>query len=706
MSETARTQKDRPLAIATPLGEDALMLESMHGSESLGRMFSFELDLLAEDTPVDYKDILGKNVSIRLDMIGGKIRYFNGYISRFAFIALDENNKDHKRLYHYRATMVPWTWFLTRVADCRIFQNMSVIDILKQVFGYRGFSDFRDATNGSYNPWVYCVQYRETDFNFISRLMENEGIYYYFEHEDGKHTLVLCDAPTAHKPAPDYKDLHFDEPDPKSTHDAYVWNWTRAQEVTPNQYALADYNPLQPKTDLGASVNVQHDHDPGEYEIFDYPGGYADPGEGRRYANIRMEELEAQYAVAAGTTSARGVFAGAIFTLQDHPAYDPEEYLITSISYQLENDDLGAGTGRASGGPIFRAQLTCIPNSYEFRPPRITPKPLVQGPQTAVVVGPSGEEIHTNEHGEVKVKFFWDRDAKKDETSSCWVRVSQPSAGLGWGAVNIPRIGQEVIVEFLEGDPDRPIITGRVYNGVNVPPNPLPAGMNLSGMKSNSSKGGGGFNEITMDDTKDKEQVFIHGQKDMHQRVGNDSFKNIANDQHAIVGNNDFRNVAANNHETIGANSYHDISGEKHENVGGLASKQVGGSMSVKVGGGVIEEFGADHSETTSGQLSIQATEIVIAAPKITLKTGSASIVLDGANITMEASAAIKTHSGANTEIAADADIKATASAKATLEGGPEATVKATKVTCSASGAGAFEAGGNLTLKGAMVKAN
>jgi type VI secretion system secreted protein VgrG len=711
MSETARTQKERPLAIETPLGEDALMLQSMHGIESLGRMFSFELDLIAEGTPVDYKDILGKNVAIRLDLLGGKTRFFNGYISRFSFIALDENNKDHTRLYHYRATMVPWTWFLTRVADCRIFQNMTVIDILKQLFGYRGFSDFRDATTGSYHPRTYCVQYRETDFNFISRLMEDEGIYYYFEHEDNKHTLVLCDAPTVHKHAPDYDDLHFDEPDPKADHDAFVWNWTCAQEVTSNKYALADYDHLQPKTNLAAEVNVQHDHDPGEYEIFDYPGGYADPAEGRRYAGVRMHEIEAQYIVAEGTTSARGVFAGATFNLQDHPAYDPDEYLITSVAYQLQNDDLGTGSGRANTGPVFRAQLTCIPtkNNNEFRPPRLTPKPLVQGPQTAVVVGPSGEEIHTNEHGQVKVKFFWDRDPKKDESSSCWVRVSQPSAGLGWGSVSIPRIGQEVIVDFLEGDPDRPIITGRVYNGVNVPPNALPGGMNLTGFKSNSTKGGGGFNEITIDDTKGKEQIFIHGQYDMHVRVKNDQFQTISNDQHTVVSNNAFLNVAANTHNTVGGNTYVDIGGELHENVGGFATRKVGGAMSLQVGGDVAEKFSGSHSETTATKISLKAASIVLEADKITLKTGGVSIALDAATMNVKVGGALKVESAntamnskTSTKIEAGTTFKAS-SLSSTMEGSVKATVKGLLVKVSADANGSFEAGANMKVKGSKV---
>jgi type VI secretion system secreted protein VgrG len=527
MTQTAKTQAHRTLGIATPLGLDKLLLVAMHGTETLGRLFEFELELASEGAPVDYTKILGQNVTVRLALRGGGSRYFNGFISRFAFVGVDESQKDHRRIHFYRATMVPWTWYLTRTADCRIFQDKTVPQIIEQIFRDKGFTDFSKELQGSYRTWEYCVQYRETDFNFISRLMENEGIYYYFKHENGKHTIVLCDSSSNHSPAEGYKDLHFDEPDLHSTHDAYIWDWVIAHEITPNQYAINDFDPLQPRAELFRSLNVEHPHDPGTFEIYDYPGGYVAPADGRSYVTVRMQEVEAPYAVAQGESSARGVFAGATFTLQDHPSMDSGKYLITGISYQLQNEDLGPGFPRTSARGAYHCQVTCIPAAYEFRTPRTTPKPFVQGPQTALVVGPSGEEIYTDRHGRVKVKFHWDRDPAKNETSSCWIRVAQNWGGKQWGIVFNPRIGQEVIVDFLEGDPDRPIITGRVYNGDHVPPYALPANQTVSTIKSDSSPGHGGFNELRFEDKKGSEQVFINAQRRMDERVGASLYETI-----------------------------------------------------------------------------------------------------------------------------------------------------------------------------------
>ena len=258
MSE-ARTQANRPIEIATPLGDNVLLLTAMHGSEALGRMFEFELDLIAENSAIDFKKILGQNVTIRLDLPKGGPRYFNGYISRFTLAAIDDRNSD-KKIYSYRATLVPWLWFLTRCADCRIFQNMTVLDIIKKVFKDRGFTDIDDQHTGTYRTWEFCVQYRETDFNFVSRLMENEGLYYFFKHANGKHTLVICDAPSAHKSVSNYDSLAYDLPD--NIADTYIWEWSLSHEITPNQYALTDYDPLQPQTALLKSAPVSHSTTP------------------------------------------------------------------------------------------------------------------------------------------------------------------------------------------------------------------------------------------------------------------------------------------------------------------------------------------------------------------------------------------------------------------------------------------------------------
>ena len=282
-----RTQKNRAIGIITPLGEDVLMLVSMRGTEGMGRMFQFELDLISDqedNKPVDFKKVLGKNVTIWLELADNKKRYFNGFVSWFSLVSVEENRKESKVVYHYEATVVPQLWFLTRVADCRIFQEMTVPDILKKVC--TGL-DLEFQLTGNYRSWNYCVQYRESDFNFISRLMENEGIYYFFKHEEGKHTIVFCDSPNAHKPADGYDEIFYDEPDLKSKHDAFLWSWTIGHEVTPTQYMLTDYNMETPRTDLKQKTSVQHSHDPGIFEIYDYPGGYQKGDEGRASVNVR-----------------------------------------------------------------------------------------------------------------------------------------------------------------------------------------------------------------------------------------------------------------------------------------------------------------------------------------------------------------------------------------------------------------------------------
>jgi type VI secretion system secreted protein VgrG len=710
MTETMRTMKTRTLAIETPLGSDKLLLLNVHGSEALGRLFQYELDLFSEGSPVDAAKILGQNVTIRMNLPKQKTRYFNGYISRFTLVSVDES-KENRKIFTYRATMVPWTWFLTRVSDCRIFQDKTVPEIVEAVFRAKQMTDFKNDTTETYRKWEYCVQYRETDFNFICRLMENEGIYFYFKHENGKHTLHFTDVPTAHSPAEGYEQLHFDQPDLSSTHDAFVWNWVFGTEITPNQYALTDYDPLNPKTDLGKSLNVEHAHDPGTFEIFDYPGGYVTPDHARFYANVRMQEQLAEYEVANGTSSARGLFAGATFTLVQHPICPEEEYLITAISYQIQGDDMGAGLGRGgAGGQGYLCQITAIPNKWNFRAARTTPKPIVQGPQTAVVVGKAGEEIWTDKYGRVKVKFFWDRESNKDETSSCWVRVSQNWAGKRWGILFTPRIGQEVIVDFLEGDPDRPIITGRVYNGENTPPYDLPSMATISAIKTNSSKGGQGFNEVRFQDKKGEEQLFIHAEKNMDIRVKNDRFENICHDRHLVVENDKYEHVKQKRHEIVEVDHMELIKNDRHLKVKGKECKEVVGTQSLKVTGDVSEKFEGNHEENTTTDYYLVAKNIVIEGREtVTVKVGKNYVAIDKSGIKIgaeEPSATFDTTSMGNSTCKSTMDFKVEATMMAGFKGTAGITVESPATADVKSAMTTVKGDGILTLKGGLTMIN
>jgi type VI secretion system secreted protein VgrG len=597
--------------------------------------------------------------------------------------------------------MVPWLWFMSRTADCRMFQEKTVPDILKQLFT----GDTKFELTGTYRKWEYCVQYRETDFNFVSRLMEEEGIYYYFTHENGKHTLIVTDAASNHKAAPDYAELLYGDNDPESGHDAFIWDWTINQGIRPTEHAITDFDPLQPKNNLFKSHKVEHSHDPIPYEIFDYPGGYVTGDEGRVYARVRMEESESQYIVGHGQSNARGIFAGAIFKLQEHPVCEAEDYLIISATYMLQNDDLGIGY--KSEGELFTCQVTAIPNKHEFRSPRVTPKPFVQGPQTAIIVGKSGEEIWTDKHGRVKVKFHWDRQSKADENSSCWIRVSQNWAGKKWGIFFLPRIGQEVIVDFLEGDPDRPIITGRVYNGENTPPYDLPTMQTISTIKSNSSKGGEGFNEFRFEDKKGEEQIFIHAQKNMDIRVKNDRFETIGTDKvgnrHLVVEKDKFEHIKNDRNELIGNDHKEEIVKDRHVKIGGKEAIEIAETQSLKVGDDVTEVFAKNHSEDTTNDYYLRADNIVIEGKtSITIKVGSNYIAIDKQGIKIGCEEPMATFETSST---GDTTVKASMNAK--FESGMNLDVKAGMMgTYKAGMTLAIDGGMMAELKGMLVKIN
>ena len=624
------TQENRILAISTALGDDDLAVRSISVKEQAGRLFQIEAELSSEDGTVNFDNVLGNNVTIRLQVANKATRYFNGFISRFVQLA---NQGAHA---HYHATIVPWLWFLTRTADCRIFQKKTVPDIIEAVFKAQGFNDYQLKLSASYETRENVVQYRETDFNFVSRLMEQAGIHYFFEHENGKHTLILADSPSAHKPFPGYEEITFHELDKGAVQREVVTDWTIEKEVQPVAYAVNDFNFETPKTSLLSNSNITRQHGAAQFEIYDYPGEYAAHGDGDTLARVRIEELQSQFETLRGQATARGLAAGYTFTLKSHPRKDQNrEYLVTAVSLHVDAGEYASGD---KSGEFFSCNFTVTATAQIFRPARLTPKPIVQGPQTAIVVGPSGEEIYTDKYGRVKVLFHWDRYSKADENSSCWIRVSQEWAGKKYGAIYLPRIGQEVIVEFLEGDPDRPIITGRVYNAETMPPYDLPAQQTKSTLKSNSSKGGSGFNEIRFEDKKGSEQIFIHGEKNQDIRIKNDCFEWIGNNRHLVVIKDQTEHVENNRNEVVDADHKEKIGKDRHLQVIGKEAKSVGGSLSLTVTGDVIEVFKANHSEQTTNDYYLKADNIVIEGmTSITLKVGQSSIAMDASGINIAA---------------------------------------------------------------------
>ena len=611
------TQLYRPLSVGTPLGPDKLLLRSFAATEQLGRPFQFDLDLLSEDDKIKFDDIVGKNVTVRIENVAGT-RYFNGYVSRF----VQTTEGSAGRYAAYQATVVPWLWFLTRTADCRIFQKKTVPDIIKEVFRGHGFTDFKDRLSGTYTEWEYCVQYRETDFNFVSRLMEQVGIYYYFTHENGLHTLVLSDAPSSHDKFPGYDKVTYRSSTGGYSEGEEVSNWVVGKEVQPGAYAYNDFDFEKPDLGLLVSSKSPGKHPNAEFEIYDYPGEYVKFADGERYAKVRIQELAAQREVSHGQGDVRGVCAGFKFKLQDAPRADlDKEYLVLSTSISASNDEFTGGGSTGGSGATFSCSFSAIEATVQFRPARLTPKPVIQGPQTAMVVGPPGEEIFTDKYGRVKVQFHWDRESKANENSSCWIRVAQVWAGAQWGAMHIPRVGHEVMVEFLEGDPDHPVVTGRLYNGNTMPPWPLPDKKTFSGFKTSTTKGGGGFNELRFDDMKGCERVFLHAEKWKDERVKSTSKEWVGGSRNLIVGGDQL--------EKVGGDKHLQVKGDQNEKVDMTISQEAGMNLQQKVG--------MNHAMDAGLEIHLKAglNVVIEAGLMLTLKAGASFITIGPTGVTI-----------------------------------------------------------------------
>ncbi|WP_434627047.1 type VI secretion system tip protein VgrG [Pseudomonas sp. Z1-29] len=596
-------QASRLAKITSPLGPEVLLLKDMGGGEELGRLFNYELQLHSLDNAIDLNQVLGKPMCVSVQLDGGGERHFHGIVARFS------QNIDQGQFASYQATLRPWLWLLTRTSDCRIFQNLTVPQIIKQVFRDLGFSDFEDALSRPYREWEYCVQYRETSFDFVSRLMEQEGIYYFFRHEQGRHVLVLADAYGAHTQAPGYASVPYYPKNEQQRERDHIHDWHLAQEVQPGSLELNDYDFQRPSAHIDVRAAMPRPHAAGDYPLYDYPGTYVQSEDGEHYARTRIEALQTLHEQVELAGNARGLGSGHLFSLTGFSRQDQNrEYLIVGARYYLSQESGESGVGAPSAQ--FESSLTCIDAQQSFRPMAITHRPIVKGPQTALVVGPKGEEIWTDQFGRVKVHFYWDRHDQSNENSSCWIRVSQSWAGKNWGSMQIPRIGQEVIVSFLEGDPDRPIITGRVYNAEQTVPYDLPENATQSGMKSRSSKGGtpANFNEIRMEDKKGAEQLYIHAERnqdivvevDESHSVGHDRTKSIGHDETVIIGNNRLRIVKQEDILSVGQ--------RKTDSISQSYVIEVGENLRLVCGESILELNASGQINLTGVQISFYAS--------------------------------------------------------------------------------------------------
>lgn len=629
------SQSGRLLALDTPLGKDVLIPTSFVGDEGMSRLFDFTVEAISANTGIAAADLLGKTVTVTVDMIGNAPRRFNGVVTGFSAGTIVDNGY---RTYGLRLS--PWLWLLDRTSDCRIFQSKSVKDIATTLFGDAGFSDYEYKAQGGTTAREYCVQYNESDFAFLSRLFEEEGIFYFFRHGDGKHTLVLADQSSA------YGDSGADHvpftPGTRPRTPEYLTDWRPGWSFVSGKWTLRDYDFEKPTSDLtGSDSTVLGVSAFKSWERFDYPGRYSAKADGDARAKRRMEADEAGYEVVAGVGNIAAFAPGTKFTLGAHPVSSERNKVYALVSVHHEATDKAQFTtaaGRAES-PSYGNRFTCLPAATAFRPPPATPRPVMRGPQTALVVGASGDEICCDKYGRIRVQFPWDRLGSKDDKSSCWLRVAQPMAGRKWGTLFIPRVGMEVVVDFLDGDPDRPLVTGTVYNAENMPPWDLPANKTRSGVVTRSSAGGeaANANELRFEDKKGEEQILFHAEKDFVREVENDDTLTVDHDQTITIKNNRTLTVSEGD-ETVtitkGNQTLAVEAGKRTVTVqGDLATTVSQGNHTLTVSQGNLEttvSTGNVALTASAGSISIEALQ------GIELKCGGNSITIDQQGVTVK----------------------------------------------------------------------
>lgn len=629
MSDLSPTRDRSSLRLATELGADRLLLDAIEGEEHLSAPFCYRLRMTAAAADVDAAALLGTSACIALEGDEGDCRRIHGSVTWVG--------QEGRRC---EAELRPKLWELTLASDCRVFQAKTVPEIVKLVLQEQGVTDLADRLTGTYAALDYCVQYRETCFDFVSRLLEDAGIAYFFEHGESAHTLVLADDVGGHPACEGASSVPFA---PLAV--GRGWLVPRGIDaarhelsVTSDGVQLDDYAFVTPGTELKVSAG-------GSTRLnYQYPGRYNTRDTGTALASRRLAELEAEATRLRGEGAVRAFLAGTRFTLTDHPqAALNQAWLLRSVWLQA-----------AAGA--FRCEFVAIPEATPFRPPRRAPRPQIGGSQTAVVVGAAGEEIWTDAHGRIKVQFHWDQRGTKDENSSCWVRVAQSWAGQGWGAFTLPRIGQEVVVSFLDGDPDRPLVTGCVYNGANAPPYALPDEQTRTTLKSNSSPGGNGCNELRFEDKAGAEEIWLNAQRDLTIAVGNARSVTVTEADDKLEVQKGNRSVAV---------------------AKGDESLTVAGTRTVKVTGAETHTSEADHTLKVGGKLTIEVT-------------GDILIKASGA-LALEAATSVSLKAGTSVAIQAGTSLA--------LEGG-------TTMALKGAASGSVEAGALLEIKGALVKIN
>ncbi|PWJ16550.1 type VI secretion system Vgr family protein [Jannaschia seohaensis] len=592
--------------LVTPVPAAVIDMAGLHfvsltGEDALSQPFEYTVRAISSDPDITAKTLLGEVVTVIISAnpleqeIG--VRFYSGIVDRFRFMGPDSPDR-----YLYELTLRPRLWLLSKSTDNRIFQEKSVEDIVSEVLDQHGVN-VRWQHQASLPTRDYCVQYGETDLAFVQRLLQHEGLFYHFEFDDGDHTMVISDVVADLKPALGNETIRFREHDSGSQDGTGgITAFARVDSIVTGRHSLTDYDFEKPSADLAAQMDDGRDHSEADKERYSYPGKYIEYGRGETLAELRLQENQAMGYEINAISTLPAPHSGHLFTLDEHPrASENIEYLIVRVRTKIWDGSystrFGGGIGARSDEIGVEADWQLVPADVPWRLPDPAPRPIMKGPQTAVVVGPGGEEIYTDKYSRVKVQFHWDRLGGKDENSSCWVRVSSAWAGSGWGFIQIPRIGQEVIVDFLEGDPDQPIITGRVYNAEQMPPYALPANATQSGWKSNSSKGGGGWNELRFEDLKGSEQVYFQAEKDHVELVKNDETRTIGHDWVEDVGNDATQTIGNDRTETVHNDKKVEVIGHRTVNIRKTDTETVDQDRSLTVHGNETIEVDGDSDE-------------------------------------------------------------------------------------------------------------
>ncbi|ALB61106.1 type IV secretion protein Rhs [Cronobacter condimenti 1330] len=632
--------------ITVQLPVEGLLFWKLSGREALSEPFLFTLTLLGTDARAERSALLGQPVTVTIPTQALMTpRYLNGKVTRVAVTAVEMSGT---RYAAYELTVEPDVWPMQRDRNLRIFQGQTVPQIVKTLLG-ESQVNVEERLSGSYRVWEYCVQYQESSLDFMSRLLELEGITYHFRHEQDRHTLVLTDAPGQYEPFPGYETIPYHvTPSGGTTDEEGISQWALEDSVTPGIYSLDDYDFRKPNAWLFQARQNPKSPQPGSIDVYDWPGRFVEHGHGEFYARIRQERWQVEHRQTQGSGTALGIAPGHTFVLRNAPFFgDNGEYLTTVAHYHFEENRYASG---ADSNTIHETRFEVIPADVPYRPSQKTPWPRTYGPQTARVVGPQGESIWTDKYGRVKVKFHWDRLAKGDDTSSGWVRVSSAWAGQGFGGVQIPRVGDEVVVDFINGDPDRPLITGRVYNEASMPPWSLPAAATQMGFLSRSKDGSpDNANALRFEDKAGAEQVWLHAERNMDTEVENDETHSVGSNRTKTIGANETTTVKKNRTETVVENETITVHQNRTETVDGNETITVHSNRTETVDQNEEVRIGQNQSVTVNGAqtLRVDKTKTETIALASMLNVGLAQNTNIGAAYVLNVGAGWMTNVGA-----------------------------------------------------------